>query len=198
MQSMVPAQAHNPVAMQQAAVADRLSARFAPVVAEAGLELVTVVLAGAHLQVTLDRPEGQGSVLLDDCALVSRRLSELLDADDPIEGAYDLEVSSPGMNRVLRHEADFRRFAGMTAKVVLEPKETLTGVIAAVDADGVTLRLGSAKKSIERTVAWPAMVKASLAPTPDEWDALGRKLAAENAARAAASAPDAAAADSAS
>ena len=179
-------------------LAARLSDRFAPVVAEAGLELLSVVLAGRHLQVTLDRPEGQGSVLLDDCATVSRRLSELLDADDPIEGAYDLEVSSPGMNRVLRHEADFRRFAGMTAKIVLEPKETLTGVIAAITGDGVTLQMGTSKKPIERTVAWTAVVKASLAPTPDEWDALGRKLAAENAAREAASADGAAATDSAS
>ena len=121
-----------------------------------------------------------------------------VDADDPIEGAYDLEVSSPGMNRVLRHEADFRRFAGMTAKIVLEPKETLTGVIAAITGDGVTLQMGTSKKPIERTVAWTAVVKASLAPTPDEWDALGRKLAAENAAREAASADGAAATDSAS
>ena len=70
-------------------------------------------------RITLDR-EG-GEVSLEDCESVSRQLSVRLDVEDAVPNAYDLEVSSPGVERPLRRERDFRRFAGQRARIVLGP-----------------------------------------------------------------------------
>ncbi len=65
---------------------------------------------------------------LEDCARASRELSAVIDAADPIEVAYNLEVSSPGLDRPLRRERDFQRFSGRRAKVRLhDPMDTTTG-----------------------------------------------------------------------
>src|SRR5438094_379538 len=77
------------------------------------------------LRVCIDRREGEapgqpgGGVSLEDCAKVSRELSCVLDVEDVIPGTtrYTLEVSSPGLNRPLKREADFRRFVGKKAKI---------------------------------------------------------------------------------
>lgn len=170
----------------------RLHAMFQPVIEAMGLELVQVKLGssgqGGRLQVAIDRVAGHGSVQLGDCAKVSRRLSALLDEHDPIAEAYDLEVSSPGINRILRHEADFRRFVGLTVKVTVDQesdghgaagKETVKGVLETVTNQTITLRLG---KKLTRDIALADVQKASLDPTLKEWEALGKKLAVENAA----------------
>src|SRR5437773_813564 len=78
---------------------------------------------GMVLRVQIDRP-GSGataeeSVSVEDCARVSRDLSAVLDVEDVIPTAYTLEVSSPGLDRPLRHAADYGRFAGRRAKVVM-------------------------------------------------------------------------------
>ncbi|MBM4389316.1 MAG: ribosome maturation factor RimP [Deltaproteobacteria bacterium] len=76
------------------------------------------------LKILIDR---EGGVGIDDCAFVSRHLSLLLDAEDPIPGSYNFEVSSPGIDRPLKGERDFRRFAGGEAKVkTLQPVEGRT------------------------------------------------------------------------
>ncbi len=185
-------------ASKLAEIESRLYAQFEPVVQAAGLELVAIKLAtiglGGRLQILIDRKEGQGSIKLDDCAKVSRKLSALLDTDDPIEQAYDLEVSSPGINRVLRHEADFRRFIGLSAKVTvgaaqdgdanaaqLAGRETVQGVIEAAENGTVTIKLG---KKATRVIALADVHKASLNPSLKEWEVLGKKLALENAALA--------------
>ena len=62
----------------------------------------------------------EGGVTLDDCAHVSRQVSARLDADDPIEGRYTLEVSSPGLDRPLSRDRDFERFSGHRVKVTTE------------------------------------------------------------------------------
>src|SRR6266536_355629 len=82
-----------------------------------GLEVVDVVLTresvGWVVRVTIDRPGPAGtpeeSVGIEDCSLVSRELGTILDVEDPLDRAYTLEVTSPGLDRPLRHEADFRR-----------------------------------------------------------------------------------------
>lgn len=66
------------------------------------------------LRLFIDKPEG---VTLDDCAAVSRELSEILDVEDVIREHYMLEVSSPGLNRPLKKEADYERYAGRLVKV---------------------------------------------------------------------------------
>jgi ribosome maturation factor RimP len=91
----------------------------------AGIEIVEVELKGSGrshlLRIYIDRPEG---VTHADCELVSREVSAALDAEDPIPGSYELEVSSPGVERKLSKWQDWLRFAGKKVKVVLkEPLE---------------------------------------------------------------------------
>jgi ribosome maturation factor RimP len=66
------------------------------------------------LRLYIDKP---GGIMLDDCADVSRELSELLDVEEVIQGHYSLEVSSPGLNRPLTKPADYERFAGRLVKI---------------------------------------------------------------------------------
>ena len=78
---------------------------------------------GMVLRVLLDRPgpaaTAEESVSVEDCAHVSRDLSAMLDVEDIVPTAYTLEVSSPGLDRPLRHADDYRRFAGRRAKIVM-------------------------------------------------------------------------------
>jgi ribosome maturation factor RimP len=89
-----------------------------PMVTAMGLELVEVEYCREGrqmiLRLYLDKP---GGISLDDCAAVSRELSPLLDVEEVIAGNYSLEVSSPGLNRPLKGEGDFIRFAGRLAKI---------------------------------------------------------------------------------
>lgn len=92
----------------------------APVVEGHGLSLIGVELAqeGARavLWIYIDGPNG---VTIDDCARVSPELSAALDVEDPLPGAYELRVSSPGLDRPLMSDADFRRFVGREVQVQL-------------------------------------------------------------------------------
>jgi ribosome maturation factor RimP len=76
---------------------------------------------GAVLRITIDRPIGQGHVSHSDCVRVSREVSALLDVHDVVPGRYQLEVSSPGVDRPLKRPADFLRFIGQRAKVRMRP-----------------------------------------------------------------------------
>ena len=92
-----------------------------------GYELVRVLLQGRTnltLQIMAERRDRQ-PMTVDDCAEISRSLSAILDVEDPITGAYTLEVSSPGIDRPLTRPQDFERFAGFEAKV--ETKEPVEG-----------------------------------------------------------------------
>ena len=95
-----------------------LTPLFEPVIDSMGYELVGVefVGGGGHgtLRVYIDREEG---VNLDDCAAISHQISGILDVEEPIKQAYDLEVSSPGIDRPLFKPADYERFSGQTAKI---------------------------------------------------------------------------------
>jgi ribosome maturation factor RimP len=97
-----------------------------PAVEAAGYKLVRLrLLAGKSktLQVMAERPDGTMNV--DDCAKLSRALSEFLDAEDPIDGEYNLEVSSPGIDRPLTRQSDFARWAGHEARIdLVNPDET--------------------------------------------------------------------------
>ena len=90
------------------------------VAATYGVEPVEVDLRGGgkarSLKITIDKPEG---VTHEDCANVSREVSTILDVEDAVPGgSYTLEVSSPGLDRPLRGESDYRRFVGRLAKIV--------------------------------------------------------------------------------
>ena len=85
----------------------------------------------------------EDSVSVDDCARVSRDLSALLDVEDVVPTAYTLEVSSPGLDRPLRGEADFRRFTGRRAKLVMgrpvDGQGYFKGRLAGLEGEGETL-----------------------------------------------------------
>src|SRR6266571_8029384 len=78
---------------------------------------------GMILRIQIDRPgpaaTAEESVSVEDCARVSRDISAVLDVEDVVPTAYTLEVSSPGLDRPLRHADDYRRFAGRRAKIVM-------------------------------------------------------------------------------
>ena len=97
-----------------------LAELFEPVVESMGYELVGVEFerGSGHgtLRVYIDREAG---VTLDDCAAISHQLSGILDVEEPIQQAYDLEISSPGIDRPLFKLADYERFAGQTARIKL-------------------------------------------------------------------------------
>ena len=122
--------------------------------AAAGIEIVEVELKGSGrshlLRIYIDRPEG---VTHTDCELVSREVSAALDADDPIPGTYELEVSSPGVERKLGKLKDWQRFTGKKVKVVLKeplPAEGelkhFDGVIARAEERAVTVELTGGKE----------------------------------------------------
>jgi ribosome maturation factor RimP len=116
-----------------------------------GFDLVRVKMFGGKsdptLQVMAERPD-TGQLTIDDCADLSRRISDVLDAleaegKDPIEDAYRLEVSSPGIDRPLTRPQDYTNWAGHEAKITLVEKidnrKILTGDLVGIDGDTVTI-----------------------------------------------------------
>jgi ribosome maturation factor RimP len=107
-------------------LAAQLAAIAEPVLTDLGFRLVRVVLSGRNgttVQIMAERPDGTISV--KECADISRRLSPVLDAHDPIQGQYTLELSSPGIDRPLVRPSDFEDWAGYEAKI--EMKELIAG-----------------------------------------------------------------------
>ncbi len=112
--------------IQESGLAARIAALAEPVFEDLGFRLVRVKMSGTGgvtLQIMADRPSG--GMTVDDCALLSRRLSPLLDAHDPIAGGYHLEVSTPGIDRPLVRPSDFIDWAGHEAKI--EMREMIGG-----------------------------------------------------------------------
>ena len=98
--------------------AARVAAIAEPVLNDLGFRLVRVRisgLAGCTVQIMAERPDG--AMTIEDCQMVSRALSPVLDVADPIDRAYRLEVSSPGIDRPLVRRSDFERFAGSVVKL---------------------------------------------------------------------------------
>jgi ribosome maturation factor RimP len=117
-----------------------------PVLDELGFRLVRVAVTGRDggmVQIMAERADGQMTV--DDCASISRRLSQVLEADDKMPGPYRLEVSSPGMDRPLVRPSDFASWAGHEAKIELKElvdgRKRFRGVIDGVAKDEVRLKV---------------------------------------------------------
>lgn len=109
-----------------------------PVLARHGAELVECHVRRGRTQlvrVVADRP---GGIDLETCAKVSRELSRMLDAEDPIPGRYTLEVTSPGLDRPLRTAEDFRRNLGRKVRIVLAQSQH-EGVVEEVGEDRVRI-----------------------------------------------------------
>jgi len=123
---------------------------IAPAVEAAGFRLVRLrILAGKRrtLQVMAERPDGTMNV--DDCATLSRALSEFLDHEDPLEGEYVLEVSSPGIDRPLTRLADFARWAGHEARLELHApdatgRKRFRGLLLGLEGTDVLIEVDAA------------------------------------------------------
>jgi ribosome maturation factor RimP len=125
---------------------EEIRALLEPAVERLGYELIDLELRfsgrqGA-LRLFIDRPDGVG---LDDCEKVSRAVSALLDVEDPIPGHYDLEVSSPGLDRKLTKLAHFQRFTGETLKVQMrfpiEGRRRFRGRLLSADEKNIVLEV---------------------------------------------------------
>ena len=135
------------------ALHDRLIALFEPALAGIGYELVEVEFVtsqgGATLRVYIDRPEG---IDMDDVTAASPVISDLLDVEDPFPGAYSLEVSSPGLDRVLRKPEHFARFVDNRVKVELavprDGRKRYTGMLRRADGESIELEVDNFSVSI--------------------------------------------------
>jgi ribosome maturation factor RimP len=127
---------------------DRLAELIEPEVKAEGFDLVRVMMVGGTddptLQVMAERPE-TGQLDLSDCERLSRRISEVLDREDPIEGAYRLEVSSPGIDRPLTRPQDFDKWQGHEARITLAEKidnrREFRGVLKGLDGDHAVIEV---------------------------------------------------------
>ncbi len=114
-----------------------------PEITKLGYELVRILTIGQKnptLQIMIDRLDGS-NIIVEDCAKVSRKISEILDEKDPIDGQYSLEVSSPGLDRPLTKIEHFQRFAGYEAKietsVEVEGRKRFKGTLGTTDSNGI-------------------------------------------------------------
>src|SRR3954469_8858112 len=125
-------------------VAARVSAVAGPVLQGMGYRLVRIKVSGEQgctVQIMAERPDG--TMLIEDCEAISKALSPVLDIADPIDRAYRLEISSPGIDRPLVRRSDFERYAGHLVKIEMavahEGRKRFRGTLSGVD--GRTLRL---------------------------------------------------------
>jgi len=125
--------------------AARVAAIAEPVLGGLGYRLVRVRISGAAgctVQIMAERPDGTMSI--EDCEAASRALSPVLDVADPIEGAYRLEISSPGIDRPLVRRSDFDRYAGHVAHVEMavpiDGRRRFRGQLLGTEGDNARIR----------------------------------------------------------
>ncbi|MGX1096950.1 ribosome maturation factor RimP [Amorphus sp. MBR-141] len=128
----------------------RVAAIVEPVIEDLGYRLVRVKVTaqnGCTLQIMAERPDG--TMTVEDCETVSRAVSPVLDVDDPIEKAYHLEISSPGIDRPLVRRSDFDRWMGHDTKVELarlvDGRKRFRGILLGTRDDAMLMRLDGAK-----------------------------------------------------
>jgi len=147
-----------------------------PAVQPLGIEVVRILLTGSThmtLQIMLDRIDGT-NIHVDDCAKASRVISALLDVEDPIPGSYDLEVSSPGIDRPLTRPKDFERYSGFEARIELSQpvngRRRYRGRLLGLAAEDVRL----ATDTDEVNLPLAAIAKAKLVLTDELVEKLGQ------------------------
>ena len=142
-------------------VAGRVAAIAEPVLAGIGMRLVRVRIsgmAGKTVQIMAEQPDG--TMTIDDCEAASRALSAALDVDDPVEGQYHLEVSSPGIDRPLVRPSDFARWAGAVARIDMRVaqangRKRFRGTLAGLDGEQVRLQIEDAAPDTAAEVGLP-------------------------------------------
>lgn len=148
---------HEPRIVTETGLDARVAAIAEPVIEDLGYRLVRIKCSsrnGFTVQIMAERPDGTMNV--EDCEEISRNLSPVLDAEDPVERAYNLEVSSPGIDRPLVRASDFERWAGHVARVelahVFEGRKRFRGVLLGVKDDRtVGIRLDDAPEGAPDT-----------------------------------------------
>jgi ribosome maturation factor RimP len=149
----------------------RLLELLDPVAEAAGYEVVRLRLMGGdhqrRLQIMAETPAGEMNV--DDCARLSRAISEIMDAADPIAGDYVLEVSSPGVDRPLTRPKDFIAYEGFEARIELdrlaEGRKRFKGVLAGLEGENLAIDLEGDEHTALIPLSW--VVEAKLVLTDD-------------------------------
>jgi ribosome maturation factor RimP len=169
----------------------RVAAVAEPVIEQLGYRLVRVKVSAAEgctVQIMAERPDG--SMTVEDCEMISRALSPVLDVADPIDRAYRLEISSPGIDRPLVRKSDFDRYAGHLVKIEMEipvnGRKRFRGEIAGTEGEAARVRRDDAAEGEEAEVLLPIeeMSEAKLVLTDDlVAQALRREKAAKREAR---------------
>jgi ribosome maturation factor RimP len=137
-----------------------IAALVEPVLEDMGFRLVRVVMSrrdGGTIQIMADK--AGGTINVDDCACISRRLSPLLDANDPIDGRYFLEVSSPGIDRILVRPSDFDDWAGFETKVelteLIDGRRRFRGILEGYENGEMLLQVRFDEESEPQTIGLP-------------------------------------------
>lgn len=144
MDDRIAAEDAEPRILRETGLAARIAAIAEPIARDLGYRLVRVKVSGRDggtVQVMAERPDGE--MVIEDCAELSRALSPALDVDDPMPGPYQLEVSSPGIDRPLVRRSDFARWAGHEAKLELavarDGRKRFRGWLVGVEGDRMRL-----------------------------------------------------------
>jgi ribosome maturation factor RimP len=126
---------------------DKIRDLISPALESAGFELVRAQITDENqktLQIMAERIDEE-NMTVEDCANISREISAILDVEDPISGAYSLEVSSPGIDRPLVRLKDFERFAGFDARVdmnfLVEGRKKFKGKLLGIEDDKISIRV---------------------------------------------------------
>jgi len=154
------------------AIDRRMAEILTPVIEGMGFEVVRIRLMGGKtktLQVMAERPEG--GIEVDECAKISGAISAVLDVEDPLEDAYTLEVSSPGIDRPLTRLKDFETFEGYEAKIettdMIDGRRRFKGVLAGVEGDEVLLNLDEGGETVTVGLHYDWLSDAKLVLTDD-------------------------------
>ncbi|HLP66976.1 MAG TPA: ribosome maturation factor RimP [Rhizobium sp.] len=189
MSEQVPApQDREPRIVTETGLDRRIAEIIEPVTVAMGFRLVRVRLLnqnGLTLQIMAERNDG--TMTVEDCEELSMAISPVLDVEDPVDKAYHLEVSSPGIDRPMVRKSDFERWQGHIVKcetsILVDNRKRFRGKIAAVDGDGFTIERDQIAYGEEPRVTIPfsALAEAKLILTDD---LIRDALKADKAARA--------------
>jgi len=172
-------------------LAARVASLAEPVIEALGYRLVRVKVSsadGCTVQIMAERPDG--SMVVEDCETVSRALSPVFDAADPIDTAYRLEISSPGIDRPLVRKSDFDRYAGHLVKIETEipidGRKRFRGLLIGTEGEAARIRGDETDNASELLLPIVEMSEAKLVLTDElVTQALRREKAAKREAKAA-------------
>jgi len=178
---LTPEATHEPDLPIHTGLEARLADIVGPTIADLGYELVRVAVLGRErptVQIMADRAGG-AVITVEDCEIISRAVGAVLDVQDPIPGAWSLEVSSAGIDRPLTRRRDWNRFAGHLAKaemsVPVDGRKRISGVALGADAshahmrldDGSEIALPLADIRRAKLVLTDALIAATAQTSPD-------------------------------